>query len=189
MVSVVSMSEATLAAIKDTDGIKKITDPIGIGAGTESIGKVKIESGDGTGLVANVDGTNRLTVTSALIVPTGYTDESTTVQGNVAGSSSVDTDHVVPDGKTLSVSQFFGGGEVQTGKQSKFELYHSTDGGATDGALLAVGYIGGSNNFRVDLAHEVLGDAAGNNVLRLRRERMDGTALELAAGWTGIQSL
>jgi hypothetical protein len=37
--------DAVLDSIKDTDGIKKITDPVGLGAGTEIVGKVYITDG------------------------------------------------------------------------------------------------------------------------------------------------
>jgi hypothetical protein len=142
---------------------------------------------DGSAPLA-VDSLNRLTTTSALVVPAGFVDVSTVAQGNVAGNAASDTDHVVPAGKKLSISQFFGGGEVQNSKQSKFELYHSTDGGLTDGALIGFGYIGGENNFRVDLNHDVLG-VGTSQVIRMRRERMDGVTLELAAGWIGIETI
>ena len=174
--------------------------PLAVGAGdrlkveaelatgtAELIGSVKLLGSDGLHL-ANVDSSHRLATTSALVVPAGFIDVSEAVQGLVPGNSAIDTDHIVPDTKTLSLSQFYGGGEVQTGKQSKFELYHSTDGGATDGTLIAFGYIGGSNNFRVDLNHEITG-AGVLQVVRLRRERMDGVSLELAAGWIGIETV
>jgi hypothetical protein len=151
------------------------------------IGSVKIRGSDGLH-DANVDASQRLSTTSALVIPAGFVDVSTIAQGNVGGNALIDTDHVVPDTKTLSISQFFGGGEVQTGKQSKFELYHSTDGGATDGALIAFGYIGAENNFRVDLNHDVVG-AGVSQVVRMRRERLDGVTLELAAGWIGIETI
>jgi len=38
-------TEVTLASIKDTDGIKKITDPVVLGAGNELIGQVKVTDG------------------------------------------------------------------------------------------------------------------------------------------------
>ena len=178
-------------------------DPLAVEAGTDKlevkaelgpgdpggvlIGSVKIRGSDGLH-DANVDASHRLSTTSALVIPVGFVDVSEIVQGNVGGNSSIDTDHVVTDTKTLSISQFFGGGEVQTGKQSKFELYHSTDGGATDGTLIAFGYIGASNNFRVDLNLDVVG-AGVSQVIRMRRERMDGVTLELAGGWIGIETI
>jgi hypothetical protein len=135
-----------------------------------------------------VDASHRLSGTTAAPVPEGSVDVSTTALGIVLGNNSVDTDHVVPDARVLTISQFFGGGEVASGKASKFELWHSTDGGTTDGTLLAFGYIGGSNNFRVDLNHEITGSGT-DEVVRMRRERMDGVALELAAGWIGVETI
>jgi len=182
--------ETILTAIRDTAGIKKITDPVELAPGDPGgvlIGSVKIRGSDGLH-DANVDASHRLSTTSALVIPAGFVDVSIIAQSLVAGSSAVDTDHVVPDTKTLSISQFFGGGEVQTGKQSKFELYHSTDGGATDGTLIAFGYIGAENNFRVDLNHDVLGVGV-SQVIRMRRERLDGVTLELSAGWIGIETI
>jgi hypothetical protein len=180
--------DAVLDSIKDVDGIKKITDPIGIGPGSELIGTVKVRGSDGLH-DANVDSSHRLSVTGALVIPAGFVDVSVAVQSTITGNNAIDTDHVVPDTKVLTLSQFYGGGEVQTAKASKFELYHSTDGGATDGTLLGVGYIGaGSNNFRLDLNYDVTGDGT-DQVVRMRRERMDGVSLELASGWIGIETI
>ncbi len=180
--------DAVLDSIKDTDGIKKITDPIGIGPGSQLIGTVKLRGSDGLH-DANVDSSHRLSVTGALVIPDGFVDVSTAVQGIITGNSAVDTDHVVPNTKILTLSQLYGGGEVQTAKASKFELYHSTDGGTTDGTLIGFGYIGaGSNNFRVDLNYDVTGSGT-TQVIRLRRERMDGVSLELAGGWIGIETV
>jgi hypothetical protein len=179
--------DAVLDSIKDVDGIKKITDPILIGPGSELIGTVKVRGSDGLH-DANVDSSHRLSVTGALVIPDGFVDKSRVVQGLVLGNAASDTDYIVTDGETLTLSQFFGGGEVQSGKQSKFELYHSVDGGTTDGLLLGVGYIGGSNNFRQDLNHDIVGSGV-LSVVRIRRERMDGVSLELAAGWIGIETV
>jgi hypothetical protein len=166
----------------------KVKAEMGNAAPGTLIGSVKIRGSDDLH-DANVDSSHRLSVTAALVIPVGFVDRSITVQSILLGNSSVDTDYVVTDTKTLTLSQFYGGGEVgESGKQSKFELYLSTDGGATDGTLLAFGYIGGSNNFRVDLNKEILG-AGVSQVIRMRRERMDGNAMELAAGWIGIETV
>jgi len=180
--------ETILTAIRDTAGIKKITDGVALNAGSHLIGTVKLRGSDGL-FDVNVDASHRLSTTSAVVIPAGFTEVSEVFQAIVTGNGSIDNDHVVPAGKTLSISQFFGGGEVQVSKSSKFELYHSTDGGTTDGALLAFGYIGGgSNNFRVDLNYDVLG-VGTDQLIRMRRVRLDGVSLELAAGWIGIEAI
>ncbi len=155
--------------------------------GGRARGRVYIESGDGSGNLPNVDSSKRLLVSSSAPAPPGTVAVEVLEQGNVLGNSATDTDYVVPDTKVLTILLFFCGGETG-GKQSKFELYHSTDAGVTDGTLLAFGYIGNTNNFSVELNIEITGDAAGDQLVRLRRERLDGSSLELAAAWTGNQT-
>jgi len=178
--------DAVLDSIKDTAGIKKITDGVQLQAGTNSIGTVKIESGNGSGDFANVDASKRLLVSTQAVAPVGTNAVRVIAQSNVNGA--VNTDYTVPAGKTLAITQFFAGGET-SGKESKFELWHSTDSGATNGTLLAFGYIGdGAQNVRADLNVSILG-VGTTQVVRLRRERLDGDSRELAAAWEGNQTI
>lgn len=203
-----------LSAVKDTDGIKKITDALP--AGTNLLGKatlsqggndaainasnrllvealiatggaaqlVRLETGDGTGHIATVDSSKRLLVSTGDVAPVGTSPVKVIAQGDVGGGNQADTDYTVPDGKKLALTQFFAGGET-SGKESKFELYHSDDGGATDGTLLAFGYIGdGGQNIRIGLNYEVTGNGT-DDVIRMRRERIDAATRELAAAWIG----
>jgi hypothetical protein len=53
-------TEATLASIKDTDGVKKITDPVVLGVGDTGIGRVKVWDGSEVADVFLDDGVNYL---------------------------------------------------------------------------------------------------------------------------------
>jgi hypothetical protein len=57
--------DSVLDSIKDTDGIKKITDPVGLGAGTEIVGKVYITDGvDDATITSSARSTSQMGLTT-----------------------------------------------------------------------------------------------------------------------------
>lgn len=174
--------ETILAAIRDTGGIKKITDPIVLGAGSSGIGKVKIEDGAGSGRVVAVDNANRLVVSAnATIVPAASSPVSRQAVSALTGIS--DDVYPIPNGQTLTISRFAGGAEGNSGKVSKITLFYDPNGTGSGMVIIRLMYVTG-NNWEFTLDYQQVGN--GTRAIRMRRERLDGAADEVAAFWDGF---
>ena len=145
---------------------------------------VKIVDGAGSGRKVAVDASNRLVVSAnATIIPAASTEVSRSAQSDLTTVS--DDVYQITNGKTLTISRFAGGSEGNSGKRSKCELYYDPNGNGTGMTLLRTMYLGGTNyEFTLDL--EFIGD--GTRSIRMRRERLDGSADEVAAFWNGFET-
>jgi len=174
--------ETILAAIRDTAGIKKITDGVQLQAGSSNIGKVFLEDGLGTGKLASVDGSNRLAVTANVVVPAASVSVNVAVVDDLTGLA--DTVYVVPSGKVLTISRFAGGSEGNSGKVTEVSLYDDPLGTGAGMTLLRTMFLG-TSNYEYSLDHQVTGD--GTFAIRMRRDRLDGAADRVAAFWDGYR--
>lgn len=177
---------ATLGATTDPDTADTVVGRLKkIASVVAAYLRVRIEDGGGSGRLAAVDASNRL-----LVNPTSFAVPVNTVPVNVEAVSDVpvleDTLYVVPAGKTLTISRFAGGSEGNSGKKSKVTLYYDPSGVGDALELLRTMYVGG-NNYEFGLDVKIDGD--GTKAVRLRRERLDGSADEIAGFWSGFRSV
>lgn len=178
----VSGINITLKDIRDTKGIKKIVDPLP--AGSNDIGHLRIADGGGSGRLVAVDSANRLVVSAnATIVPAASTAVARSAQSDLTGTE--DDVYTITNGKILTVSRFAGGAEGNSGKRTKCELYYDPNGNGTGMTLIRAMYLGGTN-YEFTLDEKFTGDGTG--AIRMRRERLDGAADEVAAFWNGFES-
>jgi hypothetical protein len=174
----------TLKDIRDTVGIKKITDGVQLQASSNNIGSVKIADGQNGVRLAYVDTSNRLIVSAnATVVPAASTEVLRTAQSDLTGTS--DDVYTITNGKVLTVSRFAGGAEGNSGKRTKCELYYDPAGTGIGMTLLRAMYLGGTN-YEFSLDDEFTGD--GTRAIRMRRERLDGAADEVFAAWNGFET-
>ena len=160
-------------------------DPVKVGGVATAAPPSAVTEGDRVD--SSFDLLGRLRIIDKPEIPAGSVAVKTQVQGNVAGTTAIDTDYVVPDGDTLTITKLLAGGEAGS-RESKFELYHSTDAGVSDGTLLEFGYIGdGGQDVKREPNFTVTGSGV-NVVIRMRRERLDANTRELAASWEGHQT-
>jgi hypothetical protein len=132
-------------------------------------------------LLATSDG--RLITSSVVSAPPGRTPVNFEVQSNVAGNGSADTTYLIPSGETLTIQRFAGGAQGDaSGSGSKIELWYDPAGTGTGMTLVRTGYVR-DGNFEFSLDNEYTGD--GTALMRVRRTRFSGGALEMAAFFDG----
>lgn len=111
--------------------------------------------------------------------PEDTTAVSQMAQSDMSGTS--DTDYTIPNGETLVIQRFIGGGEGD-GSTSKVELYYDPNGNGTGMTLIAVGYVS-DNNFQFDLNVSYTGDGTRN--IKMRRTRISSGTREVFGKWEG----
>lgn len=170
-------TQETLALIKDTDGVKKIVDPLP--AGTNHLGSFRLRDATAD-YWAQVLSDGRLSTASlAPPPPTGGTAIKRLVDGDVASNQTLEDIYTIPSGNTVVVQRFQGGGE-NTVAGGRIELVYRE--GTTD-TLLAVGYIAGGN-FQFDLEDSFAGDGSTKHVV-IRRINLGGVKMRQSACWQG----
>lgn len=203
-------SEATLASIKNTDGIKKITDQLP--TGTNTIGKTDqgLPGGATTGWYMRIvntagsivgvlgdllkvgifNGSNQWTIDSsgagktyvALPIPNpSLVPVSETYREGASGAAEVHT-FVIPNGKTLNLLSFQAGAEVGV-DGARIALYYAP-AGSLNGTetIVANAYCNGSN-FVTALSESYTGDGTAAMILEL--DNLGGGTLEVYGRWTG----
>lgn len=154
-------------------------------ASNQSTGATKIEDGGGSGRLASVDGANRLVVTAnATIVPPASVAVEQAALSDLTTTD--DTVYVIPNGKILTITRFAGGSEGNSGKVSKSSLYYDPNGDGSSLTLIRTMYLSGTN-YEFGLDYKATGD--GTRAIRMRRERLDGAADEVAAFWSGYRDV
>jgi len=130
-----------------------------------------------------VDSAGRIAVAvTPPTAPPATTAINIAVQSSVA--SITDTLYVIPNGQTLRLQRFSGGGEGAN-KNSVIELFFDPNGDGSILTIIRTGYVYG-NNFEYTLdpdSFAYTGD--GTRAIRLRRRRLDGGNAEMAAFWDG----
>jgi len=161
--------QSAIEAIRDTAGIKKITDALPTGANT--IGKILIQDGLGLGYLASVDSLNRLLVSANVIVPPASVAVSEFHSGSVSGT---DTQYyTIPNTKKLTIGSWAGGAEANSGHVTRIALFLDASGTGSPLTKIDEAFLGpGDRNEQRDLNYEITGDAT--NRIALQRERLDG---------------
>jgi len=172
---------ALLASIKDTDGIKKITDGIQLQASANGFGSVKLEDGSST-RKAYIDESFRLAVSANVVVPPTSVAVNIQVVSNLNGTS--DDVYVIPNGKTLTVSRFAGGAEGNRNRGSVVSLYYDPNGNGVGMTLIRMMFLG-TSNWEFSLDNQFVGD--GTAAIRMRRDRLDNGADFVAGFWDGFR--
>lgn len=167
----------------DTEGILR-TPVVSANGSTIVSGTVQLEDGSGSGRKATVDESLRLRVAIAPPQPPALTTPVVVQeQGNVGGTP-IDNFYIIPNGQTLFIQSFTGGG-AGGGDSSVVELFYDPNANLTGMTLIRAGYVSG-NNFQFLLNTEST-NFQGNGTRRivLRRRRLDGGNREIAGFWEG----
>lgn len=197
--------DSVLDLIKDTDGIKKITDELP--AGTQEIGAVKqgtkaanadawpIVQVDGSGNPATItldSGIYRQEITGKVTVIGAQAPPSTTAQVITADTpltvGTSDTVFVIPNGETFHLQQIIAGNEDPT-KGAVIEVIfddgteHVVERVYTSGATISVGY---SDVTTARDGTSLTGN--GTNELIVRRAKYAGTNIAIDAEVVGYTS-
>lgn len=114
------------------------------------------------------------------IPPVGTTPVNISEVSSIGGIS--DTLTPISSGKTLTITRFAGG--AGGGKASKVSLFEDMDGAGTTLHLIRNTYVAG-NNF--DYALDVNFVGGDGRSIRMRRERLEGGAKEVAGFWNGFE--
>jgi len=190
--------DAVLDSIKDTDGIKKITDPIGLGAGTEIVGKVYITDGVDDATITHdlIDGKKRLDVSGKVsIVEAQPPPGATAIQISAdtpliitAGITPHDTDYIIAVGSTFTLLTLIGGSEGDsTENGSRIDIVY--DNGSEH--LVSREYVAGFSNqispdtFKARDGTVMVG--TGTEKIIVRRIRLSGGSLEIDAVVKGFE--
>lgn len=149
--------------------------------------KVRIQDGGGSSREAYVDSANRLLVTAnATVVPPASVAVNVEAISSLTGTA--DTAYLIPSGKQLTITRFAAGVEANSGRVTKVSLFYDPAGTGTGMTLLQTMYLGsGDRNYEFGLDFKETGD--GTALIRLRRERLDGGADEVAAFWSGFRDV
>jgi hypothetical protein len=168
---------------KDSDGILRtpIVSPSGFNFIT---GSVTLEDGSGSKRLATIDESLRLRVAFAPPSPPPATTPVAISGLSEVGGTPINTFYTIPNGQTLFIQRFSGGGQGGT-DSSVVELFYDPNGNLTGMTLLRAGYVSG-NNFEFTFNTEVV-NFLGNNTRRIvmRRRRLDGGNREIAGFWDG----
>ena len=202
--------KTVLESIKDTDGVKKITDPVGAVLEDAAGNKVTVVADDGgvfllrtyaklapseasIGFVGIVDkaGTHKANVTPGGQLET-YSPQPTpppgTTEVRISAVSSLSgaiesTPYEIPNGEVL-VIQFFSGGAADSLRDSKVSLCYDPLGTGLDMEMLRTAYVGNSN-FDFSMGLSFVGDGTARIVLT--RQAIDGGPREIAGFWSGYR--
>jgi hypothetical protein len=185
--------EAALDAIKDTAGIKKITDALP--AGTNVIGSMKLRGG-ATAVDAEVsqdavDSRNKLWIQGSVSISTPEAPDSATAV-TILGDTPLDisgtedsTAYVIPDGETFTLQQIIAGAEGDTSERgTAIEVYYDDVG--TDRLVFREYITGFTSSVTVNVSEArdgtaLVGNAGGTKKIFLRRRRLSGGSLEVDA--------
>lgn len=191
-------TQETLTSIKDTDGIKKITDPLP--AGSNLIGTFRLRDGDGAALVDVVtdpeDGLNRLPISGKVSISSPATP-STAVDVTIPGDTPLsmtgteDSTHVISDGKTFTVKAIEAGAAGDpTEKGSRVDAVFDENG--TEKVIARIYLTGQTVALYPDTSEardgtSLDGNVGGTNKIILRRVRLSGVAQEVDAVLRGYE--
>lgn len=140
----------------------------------------KVKIWDGTN-VAGVLGDRLKVVSPPPTIPDGASQVLIVEDDNVSGT--VDTIHVIPNGKTLHITRFSGGAEFSV-DGSKITLYRDPNGDGTNMTIISAGFVNGGN-FLADLIEQIEGD--GIKAIRLRRKNLTGGVANIFARVEGYE--
>ena len=187
--------DSVLDSIKDTDGIKKITDALPVG--DNNIGRTKLT--DGTLVASLINDTVaslvRLAVEGKVSVvsptaPTAATSVSLASDSPLAITTTAQATYVIPDGETFYLQALAAGAEGDpTEKGSRVEVFYDQNG--TEKIVSRL-YVAGFTVFQsyndVSASRDgtsMVGNAGGTNRIILRRTRLSGSAQEVDAELRG----
>jgi len=175
-----------LGATTPTVGQKAMAASIPVAmASNQTATPTKIEDGQGSGRLAAVDSSYRLLVSAnATVIPPASVAVEVEAISSLTGTA--DSVYVVPSAKQLTITRFAGGSEGNSGKVSKVSLFYDPAGTGTGMTLIRAMYLG-TTNWEFGLDYKVLGD--GTKAIRMRRERLDGAADEVAGFWSGFRDV
>jgi len=111
--------------------------------------------------------------------PVGTTGIVQTEYGDV--DTYDDIEYTIPDGETLVLQRFSGGGE-QTNGGNVIELWYDPNGNGINMEIIDAIFCDGSSD-QHDLNDEFVGN--GTRKIRLRRKRLSGGAVALFGRWEG----
>jgi len=147
---------------------------------TDQAGTIGVIIKDTEGHLADVTENGRLKVSQEPPVPpVGTTGIVITEYGNVAVED--DVEYLIPNGETLTLQRFSGGGE-QTNGGNVIELWYDPNGNGVGMQIIDAIFCDGSSD-QHDLNEEYIGD--GTKKIRMRRKRLSGGAVALFGRWEG----
>jgi len=116
------------------------------------------------------------------VTPPGKTSVIKSGYGDVSGRSFEDETFVIPNGETLILSYFAGGGHPGTSDYSVIELWDCPNG-SVDGSSIIIEAAFTPGNVRAQLNEEFFGD--GTRAIVLRRKRLNAGTHLLYGKFTG----
>lgn len=181
--------DAVLDSIKDTDGVKKITDALPVG--DNLIGRVKLSDGTEVADITPDAGVNRLEILGKVSVVGALPPPSTTPVDIFADTpltvGTDDTTFTVPDGETFHLQAVTAGNEDPT-KGAVIEVIfddgseHIIERLYTNGETIQISFPD------VETARDgtaLLGDSGGTSDIIVRRTKYTGTNIAIDAIVTG----
>lgn len=140
--------------------------------------------GDEDGHVAEVSESKRLKVeTQPAAAPADTIQVIKAYSGSVGGSATVSDVYVIPNKTILTLLSWDGGGVGGSTDRSRVTLYYSTDGVIDSADIILGRHYFNIGAISKSLSQKFIGD--GVAAIISERQRMNATAYELYAQWTG----